>query len=242
MRSGSSLPRIETPSECTLLLRFGDHIDASCNDRVHAAARALATPAIAGLLELVPAYATLAVHYDPMSWRDVSVSRSATDTFVGAITERLSSINSEAWTDQFRIVDIPVCYNHEFGLDLSEAANELGLSVEDLIERHCAGSYRVAMLGFAPGFPYLLGLDSRLNLARRSQPRLRVPAGSIAIGGAQTGIYPSELPGGWQLIGRTPLRLFDVERHPPQWLDAGDRVRFVAIDRGQFDAFVKNAA
>ena len=167
MRSGSSLPRIETPSECTLLLRFGDHIDASCNDRVHAAARALATPAIAGLLELVPAYATLAVHYDPMSWRDVSVRRSATDTFVGAITDRLSSINGEAWTDQFRIVDIPVCYDREFGLDLSDAANELGLSVEDLIELHCAGSYRVAMLGFAPGFPYLLGLDSRLNRVAR---------------------------------------------------------------------------
>ena len=242
MRSGWSLPSVETPSECTLLLRFGDHIDASCNARVHAAARALRASAIPGLLELVPAYATLAVHYDPISWRDASVNRTATENFVDAIAERLASINTDTLEDESRRVDIPVCYDREFGLDLSDAAKELGLSVEDLIARHCAGSYRVAMLGFAPGFPYLLGLDRSLHLPRRSQPRLRVPAGSVAIGGAQTGIYPSELPGGWQLIGRTPLRLFDIDRSPPQWLDAGDRVRFVAIDRDDFVALAKAAA
>ena len=242
MQSGLSLPRIETPGECTLLLRFGERIDASCNDRVHAAARALRAPAIPGLLELVPAYASLAVHYDPTSWHDGNAGRTAIDRFVEVITERLSSMNAGESRDESRLVDIPVCYDREFGLDLDDAANQLGLNVDELIERHCAASYRVAMLGFAPGFPYLLGLDRSLHLPRRSQPRQRVPAGSVAIGGAQTGIYPSELPGGWQLIGRTPLRLFDIERHPPQWLDAGDRVRFIAIDRHRFDALSGNRA
>lgn len=219
-------PAIERPSECVLLLRFGDQIEQACNDRVHAVVRALRTPLIPGLLELVPAYATLAVHYDPVVGAN----------FENAVIARLSSIHDRATPIEPRLVEVPVCYNEEFGLDLAETASALGLCIEELVARHTAGNYRVAMLGFAPGFPYLLGLDSSLHLPRRSQPRLHVPAGSVAIGGAQTGIYPSELPGGWHLIGRTPLRLFDTSRDPPQRLDPGDFVRFIAIDRARFDA------
>lgn len=223
-------PAIEQPSECVLLLRFGDRIEQACNDRVHAAAQALRNPAIPGLLELVPAYATLAIHYDP----------GAVDSFMDAIVERLSSAKMVASIVEPRLVDVPVCYDEEFGVDLDAASTGLGLSIDELVSRHSAGSYRVAMLGFAPGFPYLLGLDSSLHLPRRSQPRLHVPAGSVAIGGAQTGIYPSELPGGWHLIGRTPLRLFDALHDPPQRLNPGDRVRFIAIDRNRFKALATN--
>jgi KipI family sensor histidine kinase inhibitor len=128
------------------------------------------------------------------------------------------------------MVEIPVCYGGDFGPDLDALASHAKLTAADVIARHTAATYTVAMLGFAPGFPYLFGLDPALEMPRRASPRTRVPAGSVAIGGAQTGIYPSELPGGWQLIGRTPLALFDAQRDPPSLLMPGDRVRFVAID------------
>ena len=113
-------------------------------------------------------------------------------------------------------------------------AQHAALDVDEVIARHTAATYRVAMLGFAPGFPYLFGLDPSLHMPRRANPRTRVPAGSVAIGGAQTGIYPSELPGGWQIIGRSPAVLFDVKRDPPSLLMPGDTVRFVRIDAQQF--------
>jgi KipI family sensor histidine kinase inhibitor len=127
-----------------------------------------------------------------------------------------------------------VCYGGESGPDLDAVAEHAGLSRDDVIARHAAAEYTVAMLGFAPGFPYLLGLDRALQVPRRPSPRTRVPAGSVAIGGAQTGIYPRELPGGWHLIGRTPLVLFDPAREPPCLLAPGDRVRFREIEAGEF--------
>jgi len=129
-----------------------------------------------------------------------------------------------------RVIDVPVCYGGDFGPDLDALATHAKLEAADVIARHTAATYTVAMLGFAPGFPYLFGLDPALHMPRRASPRTRVPAGSVAIGGAQTGVYPSELPGGWQLIGRTPLVLFDARRDPPSLLVPGDCVRFVAID------------
>src|SRR5262249_50300829 len=131
-------------------------------------------------------------------------------------------------------IEIPVCYGGDGGQDLEALARHADLSVAETIARHGGAEYRVAMLGFVPGFPYLIGLDARLHMPRRPQPRPRVPAGSIAIGGAQTGIYPRETPGGWQLIGRTPLRLFDVQRPDhPALLAPGQRVRFRAIDAAE---------
>lgn len=131
-------------------------------------------------------------------------------------------------------VAIPVCYGGEHGPDLAAVAGHARLAPGEVVRRHTAAEYTVAMLGFAPGFPYLLGLDAALHVPRRADPRTRVPAGSVAIGGAQTGIYPRELPGGWNLIGRTPQVLFDPERDPPCLLAPGDRVRFRAIDAEEF--------
>ena len=134
-----------------------------------------------------------------------------------------------------RVVEIPVCYGGEFGEDLSFVAARAGLSVDDVIARHAAASYRVAMLGFSPGFPFLLGLPPELACARRDTPRRAVAAGSVGIAGGQTGVYPVESPGGWQLIGRTPLALFDAQGDPPALLQPGDGVRFVAIAEAEFE-------
>jgi len=230
----TSAIQCEAMAEDALLLRFGESIDEATNARVHAAARALQLrwPE----LELVPAYASLLLRFDPRQWppADDDTQQQPADIVQAALAD-VPPVETPT-----RQVEIPVCYGDAFGLDLAELAASIGLSVEEVIARHSAVEYRVAMLGFAPGFPYLLGLDPVLSLPRRSDPRQRVPAGSVAIGGAQTGIYPAELPGGWRLIGRTPLQLFDVargsiEHGSPSLLQPGDRLRFRPIDPATFE-------
>jgi KipI family sensor histidine kinase inhibitor len=140
------------------------------------------------------------------------------------------------------VVEIAVRYGGADGPDLERVAAHAGLSAGEVVARHAASDYTVAMLGFAPGFPYLLGLDAALHVPRRANPRTRVPAGSVAIGGAQTGIYPRELPGGWNLIGCTPLTLFDPCRDQPCLLAPGDRVRFHAIGAAEFERRAERSA
>lgn len=221
--------RFETIAEDALLLRFGERIEAALNDRVHAAVAALqrALPQ----LECVPAYASVLLRFDPLAWRgeDTTDPQQALRCAV-----RTALDASEMQFQTRRAQQIPVCYGGAFGADLIEVAQQLDLSPDEVVARHTAVEYRVAMIGFAPGFPYLLGLDPALAMPRRRDPRQRVPAGSVAIGGKQTGIYPNELPGGWQLLGRTPLRLFDLIATPPSLLAAGDRVRFHAISEDEF--------
>ncbi len=218
------------------LLRTGapdGPIDPDANARAHrivARLRALSPP---WLRDLVPTYAAVGVFFDPdaiaaETVRDWLLAQCATDA-----PDRSSG--------DARIVEIPVRYGDDFGADLDDAATALGIDRDTLIARHNAPLYTVAMLGFAPGFPYLLGLDASLALPRLATPRTRVPAGSVGIGGAQTGIYPRESPGGWRLIGRTPLRLFDPGREHPSLLAPGDRVRFVAIDDARFVALAEAA-
>lgn len=248
---------VEPLAEDALLLRFGDAIDAETNARVHAAAHALREAALPGVIDVAPAYASLLVRFDPFAWSDPSQAaalphqrllhrvqdtltrRDASgldghkplDPGLRRDDERNKGVPSDATT---RIIEISVCYGGEFGPDLTNVAAHAGIAPDDVIAHHSAGEYTVAMLGFAPGFPYLLGLDPALHMPRRATPRTRVPAGSVAIGGTQTGIYPHELPGGWQLIGRTPLTLFDPRREPPCLLAPGDQVRFRAIDSVEF--------
>ncbi len=224
---------IEPLGETCLLLRFGERIDEATNARVHAAADLLRLVEMPGIVDLVPAYATLALHYDAEFWagRDGTPPWRHLAGALDAVFVTPPPLRAEAHAR----VEIPVCYGDAHGPDLGEVAAHAGLSHDEVIARHTAGSYRVAMLGFAPGFPYLLGLDPALHTPRRANPRTRVLRGSVAIGGAQTGIYPAELPGGWQVIGRTPLALFEAQRDPPCLLAAGDRVRFRAIDADEFE-------
>lgn len=212
---------VEPLGETMLLLRLGAKIDPALNARVHALATTLRDAHLEGVIDLVPAYASLAVRYDPRAWDDghevpwrrlERALRACHPSAVRAVATRR--------------IEITVRYGGDDGPDLEAVARHARLAVDDVVRLHAGATYRVAMLGFAPGFPYLLGLDPALQLPRRAEPRLRVPAGSVAIGGAQTGIYPRELPGGWHLVGRTSLSLFDPSREPPCLLAPGDEVRF----------------
>jgi inhibitor of KinA len=144
--------------------------------------------------------------------------------------------------DDRKAIDIPVCYDREFGPDLADVAAATGLAVDEVVRRHTGSDHRVLMIGFAPGFPYLGGLDAALVVPRRGSPRARVEAGSVAVANGQTAIYPFATPGGWNVLGRTPLRLFDPLREPASLLQAGDRVRFVSISAGEFQRIAAAAA
>lgn len=233
MSDPAPAPRIENVGEDALLLHFGERIDAAINARVHAADQRIrqALPQ----LETIPAYASVLLRFDPFVWSD-----DAGQTPHQAVTQAvlLALQHAEHELASPRRIEIPVFYDGE---DLAALAQHAQLSVEQAIARHTGGDYQVAMLGFAPGFAYLLGLDPALAMPRRAEPRLRVPAGSVAIGGSQTGIYPKPLPGGWQLIGRTPLRLFDPTAPSPSLLRPGDRVNFRAIDASEFATLAGDA-
>jgi len=197
----------------------------------------LRSAGIPGVIELAPAYTSVAVFFDPV---DVAkASGTASDIFdwlaarIGAATvpKRRGSRRSAP-----RTVEIPVCYEPEFAPDLDEVAQHAQISAKEVVELHSAADYRVACIGFVPGFPFMSGLPKKVATPRRDTPRKEIPSGSVGIGGAQTGIYPLRSPGGWNLIGRTPLKLFDPTKNPPVLLRVGDRVRFRAITREEFES------
>jgi KipI family sensor histidine kinase inhibitor len=216
------LPAIERLGEDAVLLRFGDAIDQAINARVHALARQIGARRPDWLVDIVPAYATLALFLDGTA--------GPLDRQAQAIHWLRGQSFDDGSSGAGREIAIAVQYGGDAGPDLDAAAAHAGLSPQAFVARHAAGRYSVAMLGFAPGFPYLLGLDPALAVPRLPTPRTRVEAGSIGIGGDQTGIYPAAGPGGWRIIGRTSQRLFDPARDPPALLAPGDRVRFVAMD------------
>ncbi len=210
---------VEAIGDDSLVLHLGDRIDAGLNARVHALCARIRSQRPAWLRDLVPAYASVGVFFDTRLVDSGTVS-AWLRACIGAAPDPAASARP-------RTVEVPVVYGGDEGPDLEAAAAELGMPTDELVRRHAAPEYTVAMIGFAPGFPYLLGLDPALALPRLATPRTAVPAGSVGIGGAQTGIYPRESPGGWRLIGRTPLALFDPAGDPPALLAPGDRVRFV---------------
>ncbi|HVI26748.1 MAG TPA: 5-oxoprolinase subunit PxpB [Xanthomonadaceae bacterium] len=216
--------RIGRLGEDALLLEADGGMDAAINARVHALARQLESARPAWLRDIVPGYGSLALFVDDDAGADDPLARAE-----AWLRGRLDAMPEHSAAAPVRVVEIPVRYGGEDGPDLEDVARHAGLAPEEVIARHAGGDYTVAMLGFAPGFPYLLGLDPALATPRRATPRTRVPAGSVAIGGAQAGLYPQDSPGGWQLIGRTDLVLFDALRDPPSLLAPGDRVRFVPV-------------
>lgn len=219
--------QVEPLGEDALLLRLGDAIDPATNARVHALAARIAARRPPWLRDLVPAYASLALFVDGDAFADGDDPLDHAERWLGECVDA----GTDDARPSTRVIEIPVHYGGEHGPDLYAVAAQAGLSPDDVVALHAAGDYSVAMLGFAPGFPYLLGLDARLATPRLDTPRAQVPAGSVGIGGAQTGIYPRSGPGGWRLIGRTTTTLFDATRDPPAVLSPGDRVRFV-VDSG----------
>jgi len=202
----------------------------------HAAAGVLRAAALAGVTDVAAAYASVAVRFDARALAGAPGGPTPFARLAERIEALLSAAGRTTAGDDAGApaTVIPVCYGGTFGPDLDALAAHAGLEPAAVIALHAGAAYRVAMLGFMPGFPYLLGLDARLQMPRRTNPRTSVPRGSVAIGGAQTGIYPRELPGGWHLIGRTPLDLFDARRAPPALLQPGQALRFRAIGAHEF--------
>jgi len=223
--------RIEPLGDSALLLRVVEefHPEQSL-DAVLRAARRIELAAIPGVIELAPAYTTIGVFFDPARIVDYDELKTSIER---ALQRNLEPARPRAGEES--IIDVPVCYEAEFAPDLAEVARHANLPEEEIVARHAAGTYRVTCVGFTPGFPYLSGLPAELATPRRANPRKEIPAGAVAIGGTQTGIYPRKSPGGWHIIGRTPLQLFDVERESPALFSAGDHVRFRKISRDEFE-------
>jgi KipI family sensor histidine kinase inhibitor len=218
---------IESAGDRSLIVRLRQEISVEVHEWVRRLFLALRQSPPAGVINLHPAYASLLVDFNPLS----------TDFAAVAENIRMLLVDLRCMPAfQPRQIEIPVCYGGEFGPDIEDVAAHCGMSPDDVISRHAANEYLVYFIGFSPGFPYLGGLDPALAVPRVATPRTHVPAGSIAIGGAQTGIYPMASPGGWRIIGRTPQQLFDPARPPYALLAMGDRVRFRPIPAHEFPA------
>lgn len=210
--------------DCGVLLEFGNSLNPETNRLVHQTVRALNNAVLDGVWGLVPAYTTLLIEFDP--W---VLSPSAVIAWA-------NTVEVENSREASRVFEIPVCYGDEFGPDLESIAEQLHMSTQEFVDRHSAGTYHIYCLGFSPGFPLCGVLPADLQVPRRASPRPRVLAGSVAIAGMQTGIYPTASPGGWHLVGRTPLKLFSLHSDPPVPYRAGDQLRFRPINAKEFHA------
>jgi len=208
-----------------LVIRFGTGLDAAIGRRCGAAAAALRQAAISGVSDIVPTFNTVAVHYLP--------GRHSANSSLRSLEHKIREVLRDAPLDgtqaSGRLVELPVCYGGDFGPDLPEVARRMGTSEDEVIQRHSGELLYVFMLGFAPGAPFMGVLDPGFALARRDTPRTAIPAGSVAVANRQTIVYPNESPGGWHIIGRSPVRLFDPMHEPATLIAPGDNVRFVPI-------------
>ncbi len=213
-------PKFLPAGDQALVVELGDVISPECNRRVNQLLSAMEAGPIRGVVDIVPTYRSLMIQYDPML--------ASFGELRSAVSEAMPKLK-DGKAGASRIVEIPALYGGEYAPDLDFVAEQAGLSVDEAVRLHSSVDYLVYMMGFTPGFPYLGGLPDRLATPRLTTPRTVIPAGSVGIAESQTGVYPLDSPGGWQLIGRTPLKLFDVDREPPSLISAGDRVRFVPI-------------
>lgn len=213
--------RLDSMGECALLVSLGAEVSESVSVRVHALARTVRQANIRGLVELVPAYASLLLVFEP---------ELCTGEWLAEEVHLLMAEPDRAEAAQSRIMEVPVVYGGAWGPDIDEVAAAHSLSSQEVVSLHTAPLYRVHFLGFMPGFAYMGGLHAKLATPRLPTPRVRVPAGSVGVAGGQTGVYPLDSPGGWRIIGRTPLQMWDVQREPPALLAAGDLVKFVATE------------
>src|SRR6266576_981987 len=237
--------QITALGDSALIVRVRDQFEDAPEETLTEVFRAfhlLRDAGIPGVIDLAPAYTSVAIFFDPIVVAKVS---GTPGELFDWLAERVREIVTAGAHRGRRVrstrtvtrpVEIPVCYDPEFALDIDRVAQQAQISASEVVDLHSGSKYRVACTGFVPGFPFLAGLPKKLATPRRDVPRKEIPPGSVGIGGAQTGIYPLRSPGGWNLIGRTPLRLFDPEKNPPALLHAGDVVRFRAIPRDEFEA------
>jgi KipI family sensor histidine kinase inhibitor len=217
-------PRLLPSGDSAITVEFSKEIDAAANQRVLALDRAMAAAPIAGVTETVPTYRSLLVHYDPCQ-----IDFDTLGEKLLALAKVPARPNGA--TKHWRV---PVAYGGENGIDLEDVAKTLDTTPDEIVARHVAGDYRVAMIGFTPGWSYLSGLEKFLHMPRRQNPRILTPPGTVSIGGVQTGIQCLAGPSGWHLIGRTPMRTYHLHREPIFLLEPGDRITFFAIDEKSF--------
>lgn len=221
-------------SECAVLLSFGNTIDNIIHEKLMQVKKITEDNPFIGFIETVPAYNSLTVFYTP-----VEVNKTA-ETISASVIHQLKQIietpeQSSVEKITASTITIPVCYEEEYGIDLTELSVQLNLSTREIIELHTKQVYKVFMIGFTPGFPYMGILDAQLFTKRKAQPRISVAPGSVAIAGNQTGIYPLSTPGGWNIIGRTPLKIFEAQRKNPFLLKAGDTIQFTSITKKEYE-------
>lgn len=217
--------KILTAGDASLLIEFGKEISPEINGKITAVVQLMKEQHIEGVVDIIPAFCSLLINYDPrvISYDDITKRM-----------KRILKIDIKAGEANKRVFEIPVCYGGKYGPDLAFIAEHAGLSEEEVIKIHSSRDYLIYMLGFLPGFCYLGGLDERIHTPRLANPRLKINAGSVGIGGSQTGIYPLDSPGGWQLMGMTPVKTYDPDREVPILLSAGDYIRFIPVDEEEY--------
>jgi inhibitor of KinA len=227
--------RIIPLGESALTIEFGNSIDEEINDRILAFNKMLGDHHIPGIIETVPAYNTITIYFDLSVVASLKKTTTCFEWMKHVVsTELQKDIILE--TVSHRHVKIPVCYEPEYGIDIESIANKKKLSTDEVVALHVSKKYRVYMLGFLPGFPYMGKVDKRISMSRKSQPE-NVLAGSVAIAGFQTGIYPLTSPGGWHVVGRTPLAIFDVSKTESVLLRIGDIIEFYPISKKEFESY-----
>ena len=224
--------RLLPNGDTALAVEFGERIDRATSERVLALHDRLARERLPGVVELLPTFRSLMVHYDPLRTSGAELARR-----IEPLLDGLEGVRPAA-----RLWTIPVCYDPAFALDLEEVATRTGLTPAEVVEHHGATTYHVYMVGFLPGYPYMGDLPARLALPRRENPRTQVPAGSVAIATTMTAVYTLQSPGGWHILGRTPALLWSKRRSPPAVLAPGDKVRFAAIGVDEFGRLAERAA
>ena len=218
-------------SERSILVYFGNTIHEDTHRKIQFAVQLLNEQPIEGITEIICGYTNICIHYEPLKIKKSVqhfTGKSISEKVITLLQNTLKGNDTQSYTEG-RVVEIPVLYGGEYGPDLEYVAEHNNLTPQEVIDIHTSGDYLVYMLGFAPGFPFLGGLDSRIATPRKQTPRLKIEAGSVGIGGEQTGVYTLPTPGGWQIIGRTTSQLFLPNETPPTLLRAGDRIRFVAV-------------
>lgn len=218
-----------------MYVEFSRTLDLDVNSTVQRLAKAVHGRALPWIRDVVPAIGGLALHFDP----DHEALGGKPLEAAAQLIEECLKAGLPKEGELVRTIEVPVCYEPPYGLDLAEVAKATKVPVADIGALHAAGEYRVLMIGFAPGHAYMSGLDPKLSVPRRSTPRAVVPAGSVAIANDQTVVYPYAISGGWSIIGCTPLRVFDAERQEPSLFAAGDRVKFRAVTRAEFERLAK---
>lgn len=224
---------VEYINEQTVMLYFKNEISEENYDQVNKVVQYIKNQNHPAIQEIVPSYRAILIYFNEKSI-------SASKLIENLELKRLHNFGNNSELKQRRIITIPVVYGDEFGPDIEEVASYNNITIDEVVEKHVSKPYLIYMMGFMPGFPYLGGLDKQLHTPRRDEPRVKITAGSVGIANSQTGLYPLDSPGGWQIIGRTPIEVFNLNRQPMTLYEAGDYIQFKAINMSQYDS-IKNS-